>query len=66
LSNNEDNKQLKECIDDCLDWVKQIKSQIKSNEFVEGKNYNKTVLNNLLLVASDYLKREWNKAKKGE
>ncbi|MFT9269682.1 MAG: hypothetical protein ABF539_09200 [Liquorilactobacillus nagelii] len=61
LSNNEDNKQINECIEDCRNWADVVNS-LKTGEEIPPK----TALNNLIVVSRDYYKREWDKAKQGK
>lgn len=70
LSDNEDNKQLNKCIDDCSEWIVDIFEKVlekKGNDAsVDKMEYKKTPINNLLLVSRDYIKREWDQAKNGK
>lgn len=70
LSNNEDNKQLNECIQDCEKWIKNMRVrwriQTKGNTNVDLFEYKLTPIDNLLIVSREYFKREWDKSKKGK
>lgn len=70
LSDNDDNKQINDCITACGKWIMDMPNRwniLTSGGFVPGAfDYENTPIENLLLVSRDYFKREWNKSKTGK
>lgn len=70
-SDNEDNKQIRECIKDCNNYI--LAWDFKNQRVINGKIDKSDLparpnnsIKNLRLVSTDYFKREWDKAKKGK
>lgn len=64
LSDNSDNKQLNDCIENCVIWINKMDEQRAVNQYKFV--YEDTVVTNLLKVSRDYFKREWDRAKRGK
>ena len=64
LSDNEDNKQINQCISQCALWGSKI-IEMDAKQIKDDKN-NDILIDNLEMVARDYYKREWEKAKRGK
>lgn len=64
FSENEDNREINQCITDCAHWIKNMPVRWDANR-AEFK-YNEVPVTNLLRVSRDYFKREWNKSKRGK
>ncbi|MFT9098426.1 hypothetical protein [Liquorilactobacillus sp.] len=64
LSDNEDNKQINDCIVVCTEWINSMPERWDNS----GANfsYKDTPIVNLMKVARDYYKREWDRAKRGK
>lgn len=64
LSDNDDNKELNDCIINCVTWINSMEKQWEINKY--KFYYKDTVVSNLTRVSRDYFKREWDRAKKGK
>lgn len=70
LSDNDDNEELNRCINDCWKWIENMPTRwdIQTETGTKNKSfsYEQIPTTNLLKVSRDYLKKEWEKAKRSQ